>query len=110
MCSLIGKSGGSGDPRSALLLSIQKGAKLKKTTTVDKSGPLIAGKIANANTNTNSNNIRTNSNAPSRPPPPNNENAIVNGKPKLSGIFEGLSEMPKLKPVGSRSKLMILSY
>lgn len=35
---------GSGDPRNALLGQIQKGAKLKKVQTVDKSGPLIAGK------------------------------------------------------------------
>lgn len=35
---------GSGDPRNALLGQIQKGAKLKKVQTVDKSGPLVAGK------------------------------------------------------------------
>jgi hypothetical protein len=39
-------SSGGGDNRNALLSQIQKGAKLKKTTTVDKSGPLVAGKIA----------------------------------------------------------------
>jgi hypothetical protein len=37
---------GGGDMRGALLGQIQKGAKLKKTVTVDKSGPLVAGKIA----------------------------------------------------------------
>lgn len=34
------------DNRNALLASIQKGAKLKKTVTVDKSGPAITGKSA----------------------------------------------------------------
>lgn len=33
--------------RSALLKSIQKGAKLKKTVTVDKSGPMIPGMLYN---------------------------------------------------------------
>lgn len=98
--SLGKSSGGSGDPRSALLLSIQKGAKLKKTTTVDKSVPTVAGRIADSNTSI----ARTNSAAPSRPPPPNNGSAQMNGKPKLGGIFEGMSAMPKLKPVGGRSK------
>lgn len=98
-----GKSSGGGDPRSALLQSIQKGTKLKKTTTIDKSGPLGAGRVADAN---NSSNVRTNSSgAPSRPPPPNNgSSAQMNGTPKLKGIFEGMSAMPKLKPVGGRSK------
>ncbi|XP_055316855.1 WAS/WASL-interacting protein family member 2 isoform X2 [Sitodiplosis mosellana] len=89
----FGKSSG-GDPRSALLASIQQGAKLKKTTTVDKSGPLVSGRIADAN----SNNGRTNSAAPSRPPPPNNG---TNGT--LRGPFEGMSGMPKLKPIGGRT-------
>lgn len=88
------------DSRSALLQSIQKGAKLKKTTTVDKSGPAIAGRIANSNSSSNNNNSSTNLNAPSRPPPPTNINAQM---PKLGGIFGGMTEMPKLKPVGARS-------
>lgn len=88
----IGKSSG-GDPRSALLASIQQGTKLKKTTTVDKSGPVGAGRIADANGSGKT------SAAPSRPPPPNNG---TNGT--LRGPFEGMSGMPKLKPVGGRSK------
>lgn len=36
----------SGDPRNALLGQIQKGAQLKKVKTVDKSAPLVAGKVA----------------------------------------------------------------
>lgn len=34
----------SGQERNMLLQSIRQGTKLKKTVTVDKSGPLIAGK------------------------------------------------------------------
>lgn len=37
---------GGADDRSALLTSIRQGKKLKKTVTVDKSGPLIPGKFA----------------------------------------------------------------
>lgn len=92
------------DPRSALLQSIQKGAKLKKATTVDKSGPLLTGRITNSDSiNNNNNSNSTNSNAPSRPPAPMTNNAQQSGMPKLGGIFEGLSSMPKLKPVGARS-------
>lgn len=75
---------------------------MKKTTTVDKSVPLVAGKISDSNSN-----ARINSGAPTRPPPPNNGSAQMNGKPKLGGIFEGMSAMPKLKPVGGRSKFSI---
>lgn len=39
-------SSGGGDKRGALLSQIQMGTKLKKVTTVDKSTPLVAGKIA----------------------------------------------------------------
>lgn len=113
MLSHTGKSSG-GDPRSALLQSIQKGAKLKKTTTVDKSGPIGAGRIADANAPNNISNsggsARSNGGggAPTRPPPPNNSSAQLNGTPKLKGIFEGLSSMPKLKPVGGRCKYTMI--
>lgn len=44
--SPVKKSAGSGDMRGALLSQIQKGSKLKKVTTVDKSVPVGAGHIA----------------------------------------------------------------
>lgn len=37
--------GGGPDDRGALLKSIRQGAKLKKTVTVDKSAPMIPGKL-----------------------------------------------------------------
>lgn len=39
-------SSGGGDMRNALLGQIQKGKQLKKVKTVDKSAPIVAGKIA----------------------------------------------------------------
>lgn len=97
-------SGGGGDPRSALLQSIQKGAKLKKTVTVDKSAPVISGKVtSNISSNSNnSNNSSTNSGPPRLPNA--SSGTVSNGMPKLGGIFEGMSTMPKLKPVGARCK------
>lgn len=101
-------SAGGADPRSALLQSIQKGAKLKKTVTVDKSGPILAGKVSNAtaappsSTRSISNNAAAGAGAGAA----NGSNAAQtnNGMQKLGGIFEGMSSMPKLKPVLGRSK------
>lgn len=95
-----GKAGG--DNRNELLQSIQKGAKLKKTVTVDKSGPMLAGKVTNSTS-------PTSATSPVRSITNNGSGSGVgtagsNGMPKLGGIFEGLSSMPKLKPVGGRSK------
>jgi WH2 motif len=42
----VAPGSGGGDMRNALLGQIQKGAALKKVKTVDKSGPLVAGKIS----------------------------------------------------------------
>lgn len=88
-----------GDPRNALLQSIQNGAKLKKVQTVDKSVPLIAGKVGGS---------VGPAAAPSAMKPSNGGGSVTNGGGgKLGGIFEGLSGMPKLKPVGSRGKKII---
>lgn len=111
----VGGSGSGGpDNRNALLQSIQMGAKLKKVQTVDKSGPLIAGKVGGSSTNSAGTNSSTSS-SPSggyRRPSAAASNggggagfgAGGPGAPKLGGIFEGLSSMPKLKPVGSRGR------
>lgn len=44
--SPLKKPAGAPDMRGALLSQIQKGSKLKKVTTVDKSKPLVAGNVA----------------------------------------------------------------
>lgn len=116
----LGASAGAGgaDPRSALLSSIQQGMKLRKTVTVDKSGPVGAGRIPNAGAS-NSNNSTANSGAPSRPPPPSSASSSAgggaapqhaDGMPKLGGIFGELTRMPKLKPVGTRCKCARLCW
>lgn len=89
------KASAGPDSRSALLQSIQKGAKLKKTVTVDKSAPVISGKVTSANAA---------SKTLPRPAAPASAVSLATDQPKLGGIFEGLSSMPKLKPVGGRCK------
>uniref|UniRef100_A0A1B0C9E1 WH2 domain-containing protein n=1 Tax=Lutzomyia longipalpis TaxID=7200 RepID=A0A1B0C9E1_LUTLO len=89
----IGGGSTGGDARSALLQSIQKGTKLKKTVTVDKRAPVISGKLVSNNA------------SPARQPgrrPDGVDGAPGADGPKLAGIFEGMSSMPKLKPVGAR--------
>lgn len=109
----IGGANNAGQARNALLQSIQMGTKLKKVQTVDKSGPIIAGKVAdvsNGRANSTNNNHIASSHAigssrtigrssGSR----RNEEPISNG-PKLGGIFEGMATMPRLKPVGNRGQ------
>lgn len=100
-------SAGGADPRSALLQSIQKGAKLKKTVTVDKSGPILAGKVSNSTAaSPSTRSISNNAAAGAGAGAANGSNAAQtnNGMQKLGGIFEGMSSMPKLKPVLGRSK------
>lgn len=100
--SLGGGSGG-GDTRNALLLSIQKGAKLKKAVTNDKSGPAIAGRVAGGAGGANNGGSSTSSSGERRAGVPGGGGGggpmSNGGGPKLAGIFGGMSEMPKLKPV-----------
>lgn len=103
----LGGGGGGGDNRNALLQSIQMGAKLKKVQTVDKSGPLIAGKVSGAGSGGSAATSSSVSTGGVRRPTAAVANgagvgSVGAGAPKLGGIFEGLSSMPKLKPVGSR--------
>ncbi|XP_044271883.1 WAS/WASL-interacting protein family member 2-like isoform X1 [Tribolium madens] len=76
---------GKPDDRAALLKSIQKGTRLKKTVTNDRSAPVIGGK-----TNNNSNSSGPPSVGGTPPSTPNGLN--------LGGLFAG--GMPKLKPTG----------
>ncbi|KAK9730734.1 WH2 motif [Popillia japonica] len=80
-------SGGPNE-RSALLKSIQKGTKLKKTVTVDKSAPIIPGKVSSvSNSSTSSGGYGGDKPQMSGPP-------MLNG---LGGLFA--DGIPKLKPV-----------
>lgn len=86
------------------------GAKLKKVHTVDKSGPLIAGKVGGSGADSaGANSSSSPSGGYRRPSAANGGGGAAigaggPGAPKLGGIFEGLASMPKLKPVGSRGK------
>lgn len=79
------------DNRNALLSSIRQGAKLKKTVTVDKSGPCIPGKVSSATNNASpvGNGVRSS---------PGLQNGGTAGPPGLAGLFAG--GMPKLRPTG----------
>ncbi|KAL1491865.1 hypothetical protein ABEB36_012396 [Hypothenemus hampei] len=80
------------DDRGALLKSIRQGTKLKKTVTVDKSGPMLPGKANNIGSNNNNNNTNhSGANGTSN-----------NSTPQmaLGGLFAG--GMPKLRPTGRR--------
>jgi WAS/WASL-interacting protein len=77
---------GKSDDRGALLKSIQKGTKLKKTVTNDRSQPIIGGKVSNNNSNSSS---------------PSSTGGTPTSAPNglnLGGLFAG--GMPKLKPTG----------
>lgn len=112
----LGGGSGSGDTRNALLMSIQKGAKLKKTVTNDKSGPAIAGRVAGGAGGANNVGSSTSSNGERRAGVPGGGGGVSGGGgsmangggPKLAGIFGGMSEMPKLKPVNRSGECLCL--
>lgn len=97
--NLGGGAANGGQARNMLLADITKGKKLKKTVTVDKSAPLISGKVANSSSN--ASHAHSGSKTLSRHSN-NSSNVSMNG-PKLGGIFGDMATMPRLKPVGSRT-------
>ncbi|XP_025989572.1 WAS/WASL-interacting protein family member 3 [Solenopsis invicta] len=92
-----------GDNRGLLLQSIRAGKTLKKTVTVDKSGPAISGRVksestssllSNSSSRTNSSSVMSSSSSSS------SSNSSNGGPMSLGGLFAG--GMPKLKPTGLR--------
>lgn len=90
-----GSNIGSQD-RNLLLQSIRAGKTLKKTITIDKSAPIVSGRVKTELGNSSSLNIKENNS--------NVVNSSINanngGPIGLGGLFS--SGMPKLKPIGSR--------
>ncbi|XP_066139589.1 WAS/WASL-interacting protein family member 2 isoform X1 [Euwallacea fornicatus] len=86
----LGGGGGGADQRGALLSSIRQGTKLKKTVTVDKSGPVIPGKTNNISNNNAMSIGISNTSTSSNLQMPNGLG--------LGGLFAG--GMPKLKATG----------
>ncbi|XP_003701269.1 uncharacterized protein LOC100877645 [Megachile rotundata] len=92
-------SGAGDQDRSLLLQSIRAGKSLKKTVTVDKSAPIVSGRVKAETGNSSSSNNRENNNSSAMTTGINNSS---NGGPiGLGGLFS--SGMPKLKPTGLRT-------
>lgn len=85
------------DNRNALLSSIQKGTKLKKTVTVDKSGPLIPGKTSNVTSSvsaTSSPSRVGGSNSQSQPNPRLGGGGALNFQDELANRLKKSSNSP----------------
>ncbi|XP_024870300.1 WAS/WASL-interacting protein family member 3-like isoform X1 [Temnothorax curvispinosus] len=103
-----------GDNRGMLLQSIRAGKTLKKTVTVDKSVPAVAGRVKGESMNSLLSNSSSRTNSSSSGMSSGNSNsssgttttttASSNGGPmSLGGLFAG--GMPKLKPTGLRGNM-----
>ncbi|KAB7505892.1 Verprolin [Armadillidium nasatum] len=95
------KKSGGGDGgalnRGALLASIEKGAKLKKTVTNDRSAPIVGGKVNSSSSSSSSALTPPTSNGPIH----GTSSGVVmvnGGAPQLGGLFAG--GMPKLRATG----------
>ncbi|XP_011868975.1 PREDICTED: WAS/WASL-interacting protein family member 1-like isoform X2 [Vollenhovia emeryi] len=105
-----------GDNRGLLLQSIRAGKTLKKTVTVDKSTPAVAGRVkgdstssslSNSGSRTNSWSAMSSSSSSSgsnnSSSSGSNTNSSNGGPMSLGGLFAG--GMPKLKPTGLRGNM-----
>ncbi|XP_044734391.1 WAS/WASL-interacting protein family member 3 isoform X1 [Chrysoperla carnea] len=96
---------GSGDKNDVFKEINKGGFKLKKTVTVDKSGPYIPGKVNNINNNNNNNNTNKGFRSPSTNT--TNQSTTSNGAINFGDLFS--AGMPILKPTGLRPTIGKLS-
>ncbi|XP_036149651.1 actin cytoskeleton-regulatory complex protein PAN1 isoform X2 [Monomorium pharaonis] len=92
-----------GDNRGLLLQSIRAGKTLRKTVTVDKSGPAVAGRVKGESTSSSLNSSNSRTNSSSAMSSNSSSNASNGGPMSLGGLFAG--GMPRLKPTGLRGNM-----